>query len=196
MRHPLLVCALVALSSIASAQVPVVQVRLTRTLPTSASAVVQASTAACNLPVGPVSSAPGLRYADPVNANRDCELLGTVSGVIAPRVPGTVYAYTLAFGNAAGEFTAAVAFPDISMPLAPSNPRIRPGDAAGVEFAGVIQRTYPYPLPTGDTIAVATAYADSDPDGASPVHIGVWSLEFPGYTARVGDRVWLASWRP
>lgn len=195
MRHPLLVCALVALSSIASAQVPVVQVRLTRTLPTAASATFQHATATCNLPVGPVASAPGLRYADPINANRDCELLGTVSGVIVPRVPGTVYAYALAFGSAAGEFAAAVSFPDISMPLAPLNPRIRPGDAAGVDFAGVIQRTFPYPLPNGDIIAVATAYDDVRGD-TFPVHLGAWTLSFPGYAAQPGDRVAVSLWHP
>ena len=196
MRQIIAVLCLCVAPGVAVAQVPVVQVRLTRTLPTSASAVVQASSAACNLPVGPVSSAPGLRYADPVNANRDCEILGTFNGVISTRVPGVVYSYALAFGNAAGEFTTDVPFPNVSMPLPPTNPRIRPGDAAGVEFAGAIQRTYPYPLPSGDLIEVATATADDDQAGANPVHLGVWSLTFPGYRAQPGDRVWLTAWRP
>lgn len=200
MRIVIACLVVLVLASLATAQpVDVVpfQYRLTRTSP----APVQFSTfplsaMTCGLPVGP-PSATGLRITNPQNQSTDCELLGTVNGVIVPKTAGVTPSYSIAASDAAGVvWTVEVPGVLILTPSVPAPPRVRPG-ASALAF-GTVQQTFPYALPNGDVIAVATATLD-ETGAAWPVHFGAWTLTIPnslGYTIGVGDKIAYTFWRP
>lgn len=178
-----LACTLVlSLPVWSAAQDPLpVQYRLTRTTPApTATYVFPYSAMTCNLPPGMPASA-GLRINDPVNAGRDCELLGTANGVIVPRPAGATHAYSIASGDATGTlWSAEVAMTNVVPPAAPTTPRLRP-PLSGVALLGTIQERFPFA-----GLDVVRVILD---DTADAVYIGMASLTAPGYSPRVGDRV-------
>lgn len=178
-----LLCTLVLMlpvSSIAQDPIPV-QYRLTRTAPApTATYVFPYSAMTCNLPVGMPPST-GLRISDPVNAGRDCELLGTAGGVIVPRPAGATHAYSIAGGDSTGTlWSAEAAMGNIVPPAPPTSPRLRP-PLAGVALLGTIQERFPFA-----GLDVVRVLLD---DTADAVYVGMSSLTAPGYSPRVGDRV-------
>lgn len=173
------------------------QYRLTRTVPPPVqSGTFPLSAMTCGLPVGPPSGT-GLRLTNPQNQATDCELLGTVGGVIVPKTAGVTPSYTIAASDATGLlWTSEVPGVLVLTPSVPSAPRVRPGASALV--FGTVGQTFPYLLPNGDVITVATALLD-DTGAAWPVHLGMWTLTVPnslGYTIGVGDKIAYTFWKP
>ena len=182
-----LACTLALMLPVSStAQDPIpVQYRLTRTVPApTATYVFPYSAMTCNLPVG-VPSSTGLRISDPVNANRDCELLGTAGGVIVPRPAGATHAYSIAGGDSTGTlWSAEVAMGNIVPPAPPTAPRLRPPMVA---ILGTIEQRFPF---VGlDVVRLALD------DTGDQLHLGAVSLTIPGFSPRVGDRVQIGIWR-
>lgn len=157
------------------------QYRLTRTAPApTATYVFPATAMTCNLPPG-VPPSTGLRISDPVNAGRDCELLGTANGVIVPRPSGATHAYSIAAGDASGTMWSGEApMSNVVPPAAPTSPRLRP-PLSGVALLGTIQERFPFA-----GLDVVRVILD---DTADAVYIGMTSLTAPGYSPRAGDRV-------
>lgn len=187
----MLTLAFVLLASVASAQpgpLPV-DYRITRTLPLPvASSTFLASAMTCNLPPGAFTVPVGLRITDPNNPQRECEIAGTLGGVLLPRVAGTVYAYSLAAGNGQNEWSPETTAPNISVPAAPVGPRVKPGNAPGVIADGVVLDRFPYA-----GLDVARVLIDGT---TLDVHVGALTLTLPGYSVAKGDRLSLAFWRP
>jgi len=158
--------------------------RLTRTLPAPVSTTTfLAASMACGLARGGVSSPPGLRIADPMNEAVDCELLGSINGVIVARQ--AVNAYSMVACDSNGDCSAPSPF-NLSLPTVPSNPRLRLPPS--VAFDATVTDRYRL----GD-LDVATTIIDGL---SQPFYFGASSLTTPGYSVQRGDKVSVALWRP
>lgn len=167
-------------SSLAQGTVPV-QYRLTRTTPGPTVSYVFPKTAmTCNLAPGGLASV-GLRIDDPVNAGRDCELLGNANGVIIPRPDGATHVYSIAGGDATGLlWSSEASMVNLYPPTPPANPRLRP-PFAGVAVFGTVQQRFPF---AGlDVVRLALEGTNDE------FHLGALTLTVPGYSPQPGDWV-------
>ena len=162
--------------------------QVTRLLPLPvATANVLRANMSCDQPVGPIVAAVGFRLTDPTSTApnlRDCEFAGNPGGnVFQPRVAGVAYHYTVAGCIGTGECGPAADFTNISLPSAPVNPRVKPGNAAGVQVEGLIFQRIPFLVGTGPVEVISTRV------GGELLHLGAYSFTLPGYSVQPGDWV-------
>lgn len=182
MKTFILALALVFLSagsSLAQQQPTITQYRLTRVTPApSASSVVQKSAMTCNLTAGGVPASVGFRITNEAAPTTDCEMLGTIGGVIVPNPTGAAHVYTIAAAGADNVFGYEGGMANIIPPAAPTGGRVRPG--LSVSATGAVQGRFPF-----GGLDIASVLLD---DFNLLVYFGASTLTVPGYDVRAGDR--------
>lgn len=141
----------------------------------------------------PVPNPTWISWPNPGNRGDECVYTSAAGDVLRMLAadPSVVYELTLRFRTAAGDSDES----DRSnlftrpgdIPARPGRPKV---GRAGVQAEGTIRQIFPY-LAGADWVRVATVHFDGL-GPAFPIQIGAHHFNFTGYSARVGDRVYLS----